>query len=375
MKLIPILAAAIVAIGLYEATLNRAAIGAWLQNATAPQTPTSPAPKDRAPAPVTTYVPQTTTVSSSVEVAGRTEAARQVVVRAEATGKVVSEPLRRGAFVRQGQLLCQLSPGPLESRLNEARARVTAARAEVAEAEVLLAATETSPQDGDIHRGLVVAAMDSARANLAVAEATLNARRAEIEQLALTAPFDGLLETDSAELGSLLQPGDACATVIQMDPIKAVAQIAEADVGRIDIGTLATITLIDGATLAGRVTFLSRAANPETHAFRVEVELPNTDLTLRDGQSIQMSIASDPLLAHRIPLSAVDVEGNQMQVAIVTPDNKIDFVPVTEVDEDATWMVVLGLPKSPTLVLEAPNTTRRGETVTPRPIDPKSLEK
>ncbi|HAL77100.1 MAG TPA: efflux RND transporter periplasmic adaptor subunit, partial [Rhodobacteraceae bacterium] len=53
--------------------------------------------------------------------------------------------------------------------------------------------------------------IESAEAGVAVAEQ-------EIDKLTIKAPFDGLLETDSAELGSLMQPGALCATIIQLDP-------------------------------------------------------------------------------------------------------------------------------------------------------------
>ena len=51
----------------------------------------------------------------------------------------------------------------------------------------------------------------------------------EIDRLTITAPFGGLLESDAAEIGSLLQPGALCATVIQLDPIKLVGFIPETD--------------------------------------------------------------------------------------------------------------------------------------------------
>ena len=43
------------------------------------------------------------------------------------------------------------------------------------------------------------------------------------------APFAGLLETDTAELGALLQTGSPCATIIQLDPIKFVGFVPEAE--------------------------------------------------------------------------------------------------------------------------------------------------
>nr|WP_276612525.1 HlyD family efflux transporter periplasmic adaptor subunit [Pseudorhodobacter turbinis] len=89
--------------------------------------------------------------------------------------------------------------------------------------------------------------------------------------MTLSAPFDGLLETDTAELGALLQPGSSCATVIQLDPIKMVGFLAETDVDKVSVGAMAQARLASGREAVGRVTFLSRSADPLTRTFRVEV--------------------------------------------------------------------------------------------------------
>ena len=53
---------------------------------------------------------------------GRTEAARAVVVRSETAGVVAATPAREGAFVRRGQVLCQLAVDARQATLDQARA-------------------------------------------------------------------------------------------------------------------------------------------------------------------------------------------------------------------------------------------------------------
>ena len=71
------------------------------------------------------------TVDSAVILRGQTEADRQVVLRAETSGQVVSEPLRKGAFVEAGDLLCRLDPGTRAASLAEAVARLAEAKSRV----------------------------------------------------------------------------------------------------------------------------------------------------------------------------------------------------------------------------------------------------
>jgi membrane fusion protein, multidrug efflux system len=67
---------------------------------------------------------QARSIDRAVILRGRTEATRQVDVMAETSGRVVSEPLRRGAFVEAGDVLCELAPGTRAAALDEARARL-----------------------------------------------------------------------------------------------------------------------------------------------------------------------------------------------------------------------------------------------------------
>jgi multidrug efflux system membrane fusion protein len=125
--------------------------------------------------------------------------------------------------------------------------------------------------------------LESAQANIEAARAGVTAAEEEIRRLTISAPFSGVLETDTAELGSLLQPGALCATVLQLDPITLVGFVSEMDVARVIEGAPATARTISGHEVAGEVSFVGRSADPATRTFRVDVRVPNPDLTLRDA--------------------------------------------------------------------------------------------
>ena len=129
------------------------------------------------------------------------------------------------------------------------------------------------------------------------------AAKNELSKLVLRAPFRGLLETDSAEVGSLLQPGSLCATIIQLDRIKLVGFVPETMVDRVEEGATAGARLASGREVLGKVTFISRSADPNTRTFRVDVEIENPDLSIRDGQTAEIAIQSDGQTAHLLPQS------------------------------------------------------------------------
>ena len=318
------------------------------------------------------------TVDSAVVLRGRTEAARQVTVASETSGLVMSEPLRKGAFINEGELLCRLDPGTREASLAEARAKLTEAQsrvpeaqagvleasARVREAEINLNAARKLSEDGFASETRVVSAqaamegaaagvqransaVSSARAGIEAAQASVAFAAREIEKLAIAAPFSGLLETDTAELGSLMQPGTPCATIIQLNEIKLVGFVPEADVAKINVGAIAGARLTSGQEARGRVTFLSRSADPLTRTFRVEVTVANADLSISDGQTAEILVAADGRTAHLIDQSSLTLDDDGvLGVRTVGEGNIATFMPVTLLRDTAEGVWVTDLPET-----------------------------
>lgn len=315
-------------------------------------------------------------IDSALYVRGRTEAARQVVAKAETTGQVVSEPLRKGVMVEAGQLLCKIDAGTRAAQLSEAQARLSEARAGLPVSEARLTESESRLAEARINQRAAAKLIEggfasetrvaSANAEVSSAEANLEAARAgleaasagveaaeaavalaekELDRLTVTAPFAGILETDTAELGALLQPGSPCATILQLDPMKLVGFIAEAQVERVKPGAPAGARLATGAEVSGEVTFLSRSADPLTRTFRVEVTVPNPDLAIRDGQTAEIAISAAGETAHLVPQSALTLDdGGRLGLRVVDatdPDLPVaSFVPVEFLRDtlDGVWV-------------------------------------
>lgn len=416
MRLFPILAAILVSAVIYAFIFERdRLLGAAPNAGTAQGESAESAPKSGAKEPkpvgVVAIHSQARSVDSAVILRGQTEADRQVMLRAETSGLVVTEPRRKGAFVEQGELLCRLDPGTRDStlaetqaRLAEAQARVPEAQAKVPEAEARVeeakarveeakavleeaqinanaatklseggfasetrvAATQAAVRGAEAAvvsagaglkssaSGLesVAAGIEAAKAGVQSARASVAAAKKEIDRLAITAPFGGLLESDTAELGSLLQPGDLCATVIQLDPIMLVGFVPETAVDRVELGASARAELASGATVDGKVIFLSRAADPTTRTFRVDIKVPNPDLALRDGQTAEIVIAAEGKIAHLVPQSALTLDdAGSLGVRVVTDNETAAFHTVELLRDTPEGVWLTGLPEQADIIV------------------------
>ena len=337
-------------------------------------------------------------VDSAVILRGETEAARQVDVRSETSAIVISDPLRKGARVSEGDAMCVLDPGTRGAALEEARARLAEAESRVPEAEARLSeaqarleearinqnaasrlsedgfASQTRLASADAAEAAAKAGVSSATAGLRAARSGIQAATAavasaekEIERLTISAPFSGLLESDTAELGSLLQPGSLCATIIQLDPIKLVAFVPETEVQKVTEGATAGARLAAGGEeVIGRVTFLSRSADPQTRTFRVEIEVPNADLAIRDGQTAEIAISSAGVKAHLIPQSAMTLnDDGTLGVRLVDDEAIVSFAPVGIMRDTRNGIWVTGLPETANIIVVGQEYVTAGVKVAP----------
>ncbi len=238
---------------------------------------------------------------------GRTEADRRVDVRAQIAGLVSSEPIRKGAIVKRGDPLCELDPGERPAMVAEAQANLRQAQVEY-DAAVQLSQRGFTAETESLTRA---ARLEAARAQLLRAEI-------DIERLRIVAPFAGVLESDTAELGALLQPGTVCATLISLDPIALVGFAAERDVDRLRVGAPARARLVTGRMVEGTIRFVARSADDETRTYRVEVAAPNAALDIRDGMTAEVMIGLPSAPAHFLPSSALTLsDAGRLGVRVV----------------------------------------------------------
>lgn len=294
-------------------------------------------------------------INNLVVLRGRTEADRQVEVKAQISGLVISHPLGKGSFVEAGQVLCEIDPGTRPADLAEARARL-------AEAQISNTAAERLVKGGFTSETQAV----SAKAALEAAAAAVTRAETTIERLKITAPFDGILETDSAELGNLLQPGAACATVIRLDPIRLVGFLPETSVDAVELGAGAGARLSNGQQVEGKVVFVSRAADEVTRTFRVDIEVANPDLVIRDGQTAEIAIQAAGSLAHELPQSSLTLnDAGVMGVRVVDDESRAQFVPVEVVRDTTDGILLTGLPETAKVIVIGQEYVTDGVAVTP----------
>jgi len=407
MRIVPIITAVLVSAALYVFVFERDRLSSLTQDDTTPASVSSdtqtdePTQADASDADsgvvkVVVQKSQARMIDSAVILRGETQAARSVTVRAETSGQIINDPLRKGHVVTAGDILCQIDPGVRSSALADARARLASAQARIPEtaarvaeanarldearinfnaanklsetgfaSETRVASAQAGVRSAEAAVATATSGLEATKSAIQSAEAAVESAQKELDRVTITAPFGGLLETDTAELGSLMQPGAACATIVQLDPIKVVGFVPETALSRVTIGAPARAKLTGGRMVQGLVTFISRSADPVTRTFRIEIDVANTDQSISDGQTAEIVIAAEGDNAHLLPQSSLTLnDAGTLGVRIVVA-NTARFVPVTLVRDTIDGVWVTGLPAQADVIVIGQEYVRHGVRVAP----------
>ena len=185
----------------------------------------------------------------------------------------------------------------------------------------------------------------------------------ELNRTEVKAPFDGYIE-DIVKPGNLLERGQLCATIIELDPITFIAEVPENSIKDVREGQNVNISLVTGDNIQGKLTFVSKSASVATRTFRVEAEIANPSGIVRDGISGTMVIDTDPVLAHKISPSILLLADNgELGVKTVNSENMVEFFPVQLIQDTEEGIWVAGLPDFSNIIVLGQGFVETGQIV------------
>jgi multidrug efflux system membrane fusion protein len=286
---------------------------------------------------------------------GRTEADKRVTLTARTGGVLTELKVKRGTWVKEGDVIAILSDEARESQVTQAKSLVVQRTAEL-EAKRRLIQTGAMPKLDLVN---LEAQLESAKAGLAAAEA-------ERDRGVVRAPWAGVVSDLTVEIGkaAFSFAGADLLTLVSLDPMLAVVEVSERKLGGIKLGDPAEVRLVTGATATGKVRFVSKTASQSTRTYRVEVELPNADAAIPDGITAEVSLPLAPLPATRVPRSALTISSTgDIGVRTVGEGGVVAFAPVSIVEDEQLTMWVGGLKDGARVIVQGQDFVREGQVV------------
>lgn len=270
---------------------------------------------------------------------GNIAAWQEAVIGPELANYRIAEVLVSvGDTVKAGQVMARIAADGVAAEQAEMRANLAEANAAMEEARM---SHERARQLRE--KGFYSAQQATqAQAALATAEARVAAAAARVENASLrrtktviTAPDAGIVSARTATAGATVQPGQELFRLIRQGRLEWRAEVAAADLSRLQAGNSVSLALPGGSTLAGRVRVLAPTVDPRTHTALVYVDLPaNAAQSASAGMYArgQFKLGNQPALT--LPQSAVllreayayvfRIEGGKVVQTKVTTGRRMD---------------------------------------------------
>jgi membrane fusion protein (multidrug efflux system) len=325
-------------------------------------------------------------VTVTTELPGRINPVREAQVRARATGILLKRHFEEGTNVKEGDLLFEIDPAPLQAALNSAkseRARIEAAlkesRATVTRYRRLVDISAISRQE-----------YDEAEATLAQQEAELLAKTAAVEAAELnlgytkvTAPISGRIGKALVTEGALVSAAEATqlAVIRQLDPVYLdIAQsstevlrlrraMAEGAIKSVNPGEAAITLILDDAARyphPGQLLFSDVSVDPATGMITLRAQVPNPDNVLMPGMFARAELVQGVITnALTVPQRTV-VRGpaGTATVLVVNADSKVEVRKIEIKREVGTKVIVAnGLQEGEQVIVEGSQKAPPGSAV------------
>jgi len=161
--------------------------------------------------------------------------------------------------------------------------------------------------------------------------AELEVRKRPLEYLTIRAPIDGYVGKRTAQVGAFVSPGQELYEIANLASVWVLADVYEADIGRIRIGQRANLTLqaLPGRTFTGKLSFLYPAVNPTSRTMQARILVPNSKGELRPGMYADVTLDLGAAEGVTIPAEALVDTGESQYVFVALPGGRFEPRPVT----------------------------------------------
>ena len=258
-------------------------------------------------------------VRQPVRMVGTVFPLRESIVAGEVEGLVVEFPVKRGDYVKRGQVLAKLRTTSLEIRLKGAKADEHLARIKYQRAKELYEGKTISHQE-----------LDEFETKLVAQEAGVEGVEDEIGKCTIEAPFDGRITEESTEIGQWLKKGDSVISMLQLDSVKVRVPVPEKYIQGLNVGDESEVSFpaLGGIARTGHIIHIVPQADKRARTFPVYIKIDNSDEAIKSGMFAEATFEMGALLSTTMILKEGIVRRGGGEFVYLAVDGKVTEVPV-----------------------------------------------
>ncbi len=360
----------------------------------------APAAPEKAPMPsVVVAAIEEGLVDKQERFIGTIKAIQSVELKARVEGFLTQLAFQQGAMVTENELLYQIEQAPFLAALESAKADLAVAQADqaAAEADLLNKQLDLDRQDALIKKGDTsqaardkakaqrdesAAAVAKTKASVLVAKASIDTAQINLGYTTMTSPIAGRIGPTKFTEGNLVNTSSGTlATVVQLDPIRAVFSIPSASFVRVaelssKEGTDAVrekyvpqLILPTGETYPheGKIAFIDNQVDARTGTIAIYADFPNPEHMLLPGQFISAVLhRAEQTRLPLVPASAIQRTRDGEQVYVVGSGNRVEVRDIkTSTQVGTFYAVTSGLQIGDIVIVTGEQKVKAGMVVNP----------
>lgn len=237
---------------------------------------------------------------------GAVSAINSVELRSEVSGFVTGIFFKEGDVVQKGKALYEIDRRKYIAAYQQAEANLLSANANLVKAQKDVDRYNMLLKNDAVARQTVdqaEATYETAKSQVAVANAGVLTAKTDLSYATITAPFTGRIGISQVRLGAQVSVGSTLLnTISSSNPIAVNIIVDEKDIDRFyrlqqkSTDTTFKLQLSDGITTynkPGKVMTVDRGVNNQTGTITVRVEFPNDKDELKDGMSVVLKVLNN----------------------------------------------------------------------------------
>ncbi len=263
--------------------------------------------------------PLTLVLPQMVVFSGALVAPNTAMVRAKATGTLLTLDVQEGTRVKAGDLLGRIDIADLQSHVAERTANLAAVQTTLDQAKRTHESNIGLANDKFISPIALEnskSQLDSARAGVAAAQAALDSAKIALRDASLISPLNGIVSKKYVVSGEKVAAEQQVVTIVDLHMLELAGTVGTQDISRLSPGMPVSLK-IEGIDkpVEGKLARIAPAAEAGTRSIGVAVQLQNPKETLRAGQyavaQVQIGDATPRLT---VPIAAISSASGQEYV-------------------------------------------------------------
>jgi RND family efflux transporter MFP subunit len=311
-----------------------------------------------------------------VSFSGSLQPRSRITIAPKAGGRLERLYVDIGDRVRNGQLIAVLDGEEYAQQVDQARADLTVAEANLEDSRIALEAARRELEQMSALREKKIAsaaeydqaadALSKAEARHKVVQAQLRQKQSALEAARTRSSYarvtadwqagggERVIGERFVDEGTLLRANDPIVSVLDIEVLLALINVTEQSYARVRVGQPAAVAsdALPGRRFAGRVARIAPFLQEASRQAEVRIEVPNPDGALKPGMFVQVELE----LGRReeavtVPVAALARYEDRNGVFLVEGEpRRARFVPVTTGITDGERVEVLEPPLAGTVV-------------------------